>query len=103
MKMSEGETKTKEATMTYDSCPACSGKRSVKYPDHSASVRVCKRCGAVYGSMYLGESYGIVKPYFDPNPEAKSTYFDFTCLGSEGITRRHGWFNPETGLLTQVG
>jgi hypothetical protein len=36
-------------------------------------------------------------------PEQNQVYYDLTCLGSTGLTRRHGWYNPVTKLITQVG
>ena len=95
-------------------CPACSHTKSKPYegrgaPRYSNCVVVCERCGAVYTEgdsfMYLGESYGIVSPSFtaDPSADSRARYFDFMTLGSGGKDRRHGWFDPETGLMTQSG
>lgn len=85
-------------------CPACSHKRGFEI--QMARVYECGACHAVYGSLYLGDSYGYVLPHFG-NDSAEITerqrYFDFTCVGSKGVTRRHGWFDPCTKLLTQVG
>lgn len=92
---------TKGATMTYNTCPACGSKLS-RSTDHGLQIYECVKCGAIYGNCYLGDSYGIVKPFFGEDGE-QSIYFDLTCLGSEGITRRHGWYNPETLLITQTG
>ena len=85
-------------------CAACNGgcRKSSVHP----SVYECTRCGGLNSDcIYLGESYGIVKPFFttDPTADERAKYFDFTCLGSNGVVRRHGWFDPTTGLLTQVG
>lgn len=90
-------------------CPACSSKKSKKHPKHPFQVRVCSRCGAIFtppgSAIYLGESYEIVLPRFttDPSADERAVYFDLDTLGSEGLGRRHGWFDPATGLLTQVG
>ncbi len=82
-------------------CPACSSKKSTTL--HSG-VEECSACGAVYGRCYLGTSYEFVLPYWDDAPNCpEQKYFDFECLGSEGLTRRHGWFNPETKKITQTG
>lgn len=89
-------------------CPACNHKKSRPYRKPNGQptpANECTKCGAVFGTLYLGESYGIVKPWMtaeniDPND---TRYYDFECLGSEGITRRHGWFDPSTGLIVQVG
>lgn len=83
-------------------CPACSSKRITFF----GQAYRCKKCDAIFSeTIYLGDSYSLVKPWFakDPVDPKKLRYFDFTCLGSEGITRRHGWFDPETRLVHQVG
>jgi hypothetical protein len=36
-------------------------------------------------------------------PLEQIRYFDFTTVGSAGLGRRHGWYNPATKLITQVG
>lgn len=96
-------------------CPCCgvSEKHSRKREDFDKYGRVvqCRKCQAVYtvdgGSVYLGESYKIVLPYFERDPSAQSMddciYYDLTCLGSAGISRRHGWYNPTTKRVVQVG
>jgi ribosomal protein L37AE/L43A len=91
-----------EVTMKT-SCPACGGKRAQK--TEYASVFICKKCGAVYGTCGLGESYDIVLPCWDESnpPPEKVRYYDLRCLGSEGIRRRHGWYNIETKRIVQVG
>ena len=93
-------------------CPCCDKKVTQKTLNAPVirdnrtfhGVYECPKCLALFGSTYLGDSYSLVKPYFDkdPNP-AEQRYFDFETLGSAGIGRRHGWFNPATGFLTQVG
>lgn len=84
-------------------CPMCGCKWGRK--THTLRVYYCENCGGVVGTCYLGESYSFVLPYFSKEtvPANKTRYFDLTCLGSEGITRRHGWYCPETKLITQVG
>jgi hypothetical protein len=70
-------------------------------------MRRCAKCDAVFGEPYLGDSYSVVKPYFHPQaeqvPDANIRYFDFTCLGSKGITRRHGWYDKTSGYIIQTG
>lgn len=84
-------------------CPACNSTK-IKVTVNS-QIHSCKTCGAIFGTTYLGESYGLVLPYMAKDQVApeKLRYYDLTCLGSEGITRRHGWFDPETRLIHQVG
>jgi hypothetical protein len=84
-------------------CPSCSTKRGIRKIDGRASE--CPRCGCIFGEMYLGDSYNYVLPYWETQaiPAEKTRPYDFTCLGSQGITRRRGWFNPETKRITQTG
>lgn len=85
-------------------CPCCGGKRhhEIRY----CAVYECKRCGAIHGTCYKGDSYSLVKPWFsqlpDPDP-SEWRYFDLKVLGSKGVERRHGWFNPEDKCILQVG
>lgn len=86
-----------------NTCPACGAFR--RKPTKVYGVYECAKCGAIYGECYLGESYEFVLPYFDETtPDPKDVrYYDFVCLGSDGITRRHGWYNPQTKRIVQVG
>ena len=68
-------------------------------------VYECPHCGTVQGQCYKGDSYKVVLPYWDNtncNPDTWVGY-DLTVLGSDGVTRRHGFFNPETHRITQTG
>lgn len=85
-------------------CPACSEKLAYQVEGHTQIYR-CAKCEAIYGSCYLGDSYSLVLPYMvkeDP-PAEQTRYYDLDCLGSKGITRRHGWYDPQTKLIVQVG
>jgi len=59
--------------------------------------------------MYKGDSYAIRLPWFADDDELKNTppealrYYDLTLLGSEGIERVHGWFNPASKRIHQTG
>lgn len=68
-------------------------------------VYICRKCEAVFGQCYKGDSYGIVLPFMTADKDAteRQRYYDFTVLGSDGVTRRHGWFDPQTKLITQIG
>lgn len=84
-------------------CPACSSTKNENFGSY-VNVRVCRACGAVHGRCYLGQSYSIVLPYWDDSVgETEEVYFDLDCLGSKGMTRRHGWYNPVTKRITQTG
>lgn len=65
----------------------------------------CQKCGGLFGECTLGESYGFVKPYMTemPVPPEETRYYDLMCYGSQGLQRRHGWFEKATGLIVQVG
>ena len=85
-------------------CRACDNVRGNK-ATKTIGVYECAKCGAIFGTCYKGDSYSFVLPRFSSitPPEGTERYFDFTTLGSEGIGRRHGWFDPSTKLVTQVG
>jgi len=92
--------------MKTTGCELCGKKINQK--QIGTQVYECGYCGAIYGTCYLGQSCGYVKPYFDNSDYdaqelGTARYFDLTCLGSKGITRRHGWFNPENKMITQEG
>lgn len=90
--------------MSCKECPACGGKRTKADPER-IQIRHCTRCEAIFGTCYLGDSYSLVLPYWADKEVApeKLRYYDFTTLGSEGIGRRHGWYDPETRLTHQIG
>jgi len=87
----------------YNACPACNGKRETKTA--VAGVATCNGCGAIHGTCYKGDSYSLVLPQFttDPAADERVRYYDLTVLGSKGIERRHGWYDPQTKLITQTG
>jgi hypothetical protein len=97
------ETKNAPAQRLDTGCPACGHK--VVRPTDLARVFTCAKCDAVFGDCYLGDSYGFVLPFMiATEPHAgEMRYYDFTCLGSKGVTRRHGWYDPATKLIVQVG
>lgn len=88
-------------------CPGCSheaGNREAARPDGTFD---CQGCGGLitYRDIYLGDSYLHVLPYFvevEP-PAGETRYFDLMCVGSAGRQRRHGWFDPATRRIVQVG
>ncbi len=87
------------------SCPACSSDRSAQYKYvRSPMIEECEDCGAVFGTCYLGDSYLIASPILYPQTDDMVIrYFDLECLGSAGITRRHGWSDKKTGKMVQIG
>jgi DNA-directed RNA polymerase subunit RPC12/RpoP len=85
-------------------CPACS-HRLASLVEGQHSIYRCAKCEAIYGSCYLGDSYSLVLPYMTRKepPAGQIRYFNFDCIGSKGLTRRHGWYDPATKLIVQVG
>ena len=68
-------------------------------------VYQCQHCHAVLGQCYKGESYTVVKPWLSAEdvPMERWRYYDLMVLGGNGIERRHGWFDVDSRLITQVG
>ena len=96
-------TTTKGKTVRTPSCPCCSCTKG--YETKYAQVYVCAECGGLHGTCYLGQSYEMVLPRMSSKESMDGAqYFDFTTLGAGGkIDRRHGWYDPETKLILQVG
>lgn len=97
-----------EKTIRTPECPACSNKRGRSYRIGERTITgvyECAACGAVHGECYIGDSLGIVQDAWHDKPSRMEDlrHFDLTCLGSKGITRRHGWFDITTRRITQVG
>lgn len=88
-------------------CPACNNTRGNKPFVNGTrtmhGVTTCGKCGAVFGTCYLGDSYTIVMPQWHAGESDNTFYFDLECLGSAGITRRHGWADRSSRRITQVG
>ena len=84
-------------------CPGCSG--TLKRTD-DPRVYTCRACdGLIAMSIYLGDAYALVLPEFETGETAPEDrrYYDLTCVGSSGLTRRHGWYNRRTRRIVQVG
>jgi ribosomal protein L37AE/L43A len=92
----------KAQKVTTTGCPACSHKKATVV---SGRIYRCAGCEGIYGDCYLGDSYSHVLPYMAQEDVAaeQTRYFDFSCLGSAGLTRRHGWYDPSTKLIVQEG
>lgn len=86
----------------FKQCPACLGRRS-RVSEKGPQLRECLRCECLFGTAYLGESYAIVKPQMKAANGCREVPFDIETLGSRGIGRRHGFYDPTDGLITQVG
>lgn len=89
---------------TNNGCPAC-GKKNNQIEIQSCRVYECGKCHAIYGTLSKGDSYTYVRPFWhdgESKPDDER-YYNFVCLGSEGISRRHGWFNTISKRIVQVG
>lgn len=86
-------------------CRACDNIKGNNELPGMVTVYQCAKCSAIFGSLYLGESYSLVLPRMAAKevPVSEWRYFDFTTVGSAGLGRRHGWFDPASKLITQVG
>lgn len=88
-------------------CPACSRIKGNASTTDSRGVDTCTACGCVFTTraIYLGDSGHYVLPFMTttPPPIEQCRPFDLTTLGSAGLQRTHGWFDPATKLVVQVG
>lgn len=86
------------------SCPSCGSSRDSRQVVGRSQLYVCGRCGSLHGTAYLGESYEFVLPYMTSSVEGVAEFpYDLVTLGSRGVERRHGFYQPSTKLITQVG
>jgi hypothetical protein len=88
-------------------CPCCN---ATDHTEIDCGIVRCDTCQALFTTHHvpLGRTYTHVLPRWDERADARealcpSVYFDFDYLSSKGTGRRHGWFNPETKCITQVG
>ena len=85
----------------YTHCPTC-GRRGLKAVGDA--VRTCPKCGAIFGQCSLDESYVYVRPrYILRTSPAEWRYFDFLIVEGDEVYRRHGWYDPATRCITQIG
>lgn len=90
------------ATINYAQCPCCNSTDHADAPEH-VRLSTCLRCNAIFGQLYLGDSYTVVLPYFvEQEPADPPRYFDFVTIGSK-VDRRHGWYDVATKRIVQVG
>jgi len=84
-------------------CPACGATQHRSTP--VGGVVECALCGALHGTCTLGESYHLIPPVFsrrEAQPDELRPY-DLEIVGPDGIGRRHGWYDIETGAIAQIG
>ena len=89
--------------MIYTHCPACGGRKRRKTEIPGVYECMRKKCKAIFGKCSLGESYKLVLPYFTTEEPTETRYFDLYCLSSKGVIRRHGWYDPVTKKIVQLG
>ena len=85
-------------------CPACN--HTEHFETATFGVYICQACNALHGHCHIGLSYQFVSYQWseDPNPpQERWRYFDLECLGSKGMTRRHGWYDYQTKKILQTG
>lgn len=99
-----GLTVERKASRMPERCPGCDNPTGWKLTSQT-QVFVCSHCEGLVGTCYQGDSFALVRPVFSRTtcPPAVQRYFDLTVLGSDGVSRRHGWYNPQTRTVEQVG
>lgn len=86
-------------------CPACSSwERHPRSQADDMRVFVCRACGCMYGNCQNGASFTLVKSAWSKR-KSRGTEVPFDLMDTDhGVRyRRHGWYDPKTGLITQVG
>ncbi len=118
--MTASKLQTVGNSFTAPPCSACNNNtaRSLVVNGHAhPDLRVCDRCGAVLGRCWRGDSPVLL--VFCPTEAAKAVshsarrrlesqlpdprFFDLDLVGSAGVERVHGWFNPATMKVVQFG
>lgn len=85
--------------MVYSECVACSG--SLK---GSGLVRVCSRCGGVHvQATSLAQALSVVDFRTLAKQAPEERYFDVTYVEGGETHRVHGWYDPTTRKMTQIG
>jgi len=96
---------------SLDGCPCCSETAHYPVAGFGDRLVICKGCGGEYTprdeTLTEAESYSRVIDKFttDPSADDRQKYFDHSYIdGENGIPkRRHGWYDPTTSRLTQIG
>lgn len=83
-------------------CRACSG--TLRVSREGVGLLECRRCRGLHGTLYRGEATALVGlglPMLDESDNVR--YFDLDVLGSDGIRRLHGWYDPVRRRVVQYG
>jgi hypothetical protein len=98
-----------EGRDTSSGCPAC-GTVARDPASHASAVWYCRACKAVYSrGISEASSQQIVLPHWSERAvdSDHTRYFDFSDgdfhPGGVATYRRHGWYDPATGRITQTG
>jgi hypothetical protein len=99
-------------TFTSEAC-ACCGSQTGREVVEEATMRTsqrfyfCDSCGALHGLCYRSDSpvnFGEWDADADRvMRDGEAQFFSLALLDSSGETYSHGWFNPATGNLCQLG
>ena len=85
-------------------CTACSHTHFSGTSHHS--IVTCNGCGGVQGTVTVGDVTHFVHLHRWHTGEALPEdlrFFDFTLLGSAGVSRSHGWFHRVSRNVVQFG
>lgn len=91
-----------ESADPYSACPACS---AAEFKHRGKGAKECVKCHALYGVLHRDDAADLVYPTMaaTPVPSEQLRYYDFRIISGSGPLRRHGWFDPATRLIHQVG
>ncbi len=98
----------KEIGKPDDVCPGCNHQGVVVSGSSYYVVFRCEGCGGLFSDnlpMTEMKKYVLVDQWVDSKAAfERSTYFDFSFRGADDERHRiHGWFDPKTKKLTQLG
>ena len=87
----------------YTSCVACSGELemyAVSAYNPIYFVEECENCGGIHFTGSRDIAFRLILTGGEGDDDLEDlTYFD--CRDPEGAWRTHGWFNKETGQVSQ--
>jgi len=96
-------------------CPLCDGKELEKLEGsaHPSEVFRCLKCEAVSGDCYDRDRARFVSPWFKENsgdfPIGEARYYDLNVINGDVFEgdfvplREHGWYDPVSKGIIQVG
>lgn len=95
-------TKVETTEKTTPPCPCCAETRGTE--TDVAGVYKCASCGGIHGTCYRGEAYDFYRQVWHEGPSEEGLqYIDLTMLGSDGVSRFHGWIDKTTKCIVQTG